>query len=145
MKSIPYEPSCEEAAMEELDEHIGQQITIKKSDGPVVVKVIFCCRYDARNLVSKKHTQPQLDTWVYNVKFSDGHFERYSSNILSEGLTESIDPDGYQVGFIKEICGYRADDRTAVLRKDGFCLPSQWSANSQDYDQGMEHQGKMEW
>ena len=40
IKSIPYEPSCEEATMEELDEHIGQQITIKKSDGPVVVKVV---------------------------------------------------------------------------------------------------------
>ena len=130
--------------MEELDEHIGQQITIKKSDGLVVVKVVSRYGDDARNLVGKKHTEPQLDTRVYNVKFPDGHFQRYSSNILSEALTESIYPDGYQVGFIKEICGYRADDRTAVLRKDGFCLPSQWSANSQDYNQGMEHQGKME-
>ena len=66
------------------------------------------------------NTQPQLDTTVYNVKFLDGHFERYSSNILSEALAESIDPDGYQVGFIKEICGYRADEGTAVLRKDSF-------------------------
>ena len=42
-----------------------------------------------------------MDTRIYNAKFPDGHFERYSANILSEALTESIDPGGYQVGFIK--------------------------------------------
>ena len=92
--------------MEELDEYIGQQITIKKYDGPVVVKVVSRYRDDAGNLVGKRHTQPQLDTRVYNVKVPDGYFKRYSSNILSEALAESIDPDGYQVGFIKEICCY---------------------------------------
>ena len=37
IKSIPFEPSYEEAAMEELDKYIGQQTTIKKSDGSCIL------------------------------------------------------------------------------------------------------------
>ena len=41
--------------MEELDEHIGQQLTLKKSDGPVIVKVVSRYRDNAGKLVGKKH------------------------------------------------------------------------------------------
>ena len=120
IKSIPYEPSCEANAMEELDEHIGQQVTIKKSDGPVIAKVVSRYRTDAGTLVGKRHDQPQLDTRVYNVVFPDGHFERYSANVLTESLSESINPDGYEVGHIKEICGYRVEAEKAVPKSNGF-------------------------
>ena len=119
IQSIPYEPTCEEAAMEQLDEHIGQQVLIKKSDGPVMVKVASRYRDDAGNLVGAKHNQPQLDTRIYNVEFPDGHYERYSANILSEALTESIDSNGYNTSFIKEICGYRVEP-IALKRSNGY-------------------------
>ena len=67
VRSIPYEPSCEEAAMEELDEHIRQQVTISKADGPIVVKVVSRYRDDAGNLVGKRNVRLQLDTRIYNV------------------------------------------------------------------------------
>ena len=119
VQSIPYEPSCEESAMEELDEHIGQRIPLKKSDGPVVVKVVSRYRDAGGNLVGKSNPQPQLDTRIYNVEFPDGHYERYSSNVLTEALSEAIDPDGYETSYIKEICGYQRDEREAIPRNKG--------------------------
>ena len=55
MQEFRDEPSCKEAAMEEFDEHIGQQITINKSDGPVVVRVVSCYIDDVGNLVGKRY------------------------------------------------------------------------------------------
>ncbi len=99
MQSIPYEPTCEESAMEQMDEHIGQQIMLKKAKGPVVVKVISRYRDTTGALVGTKNTTPQLDTRIYNVEFPNGHYERYSSNILTKALSESIDSNGYETSY----------------------------------------------
>ncbi len=120
LKSIPYEPSSREAAMEELDEHIGQQVTIKKSDGPIMVKVASRYRNDSGHLVGKRHEHPQLDTRIYNVELPDGSYERYSANILTEALADTVNPDGYDVGFIKEVCGYRVERDKALTKSNGF-------------------------
>ena len=114
IKSIQYK-------MEELDEHISQQITLKKSEGPVVVKVVSRYRDNAGNLVGKRNSEPQLDTRIYNVEFPNGHYKPYSYNILSEALSESIGPDdGYETSSIMEICGYRMDVSKAIPKSDGY-------------------------
>ena len=120
VRSIPYEPTCEESAMEQMDEHIGQQIMLTKAEGPVVVKVISRYRDATGALVGTKNATPQLDTRIYNVEFPDGHYERYSSNILTEALSESIDSNGYETSYILEICGYRRDASQALSRSNGF-------------------------
>ena len=118
--SIPYEPTNEESAMEHLDEHIGQKIQLNKNDSPVLVKIVSRKRDAAGNLTGKKNPDPKLDSRIYNVQYPDGHFERYSTNVLSEALNETMDHDGYDKSYISEICGYRKNMKHAITKENGF-------------------------
>ena len=118
--SIPYEPTSDESAMEELDEHIGQQIQMIKNDAPILVRIASRKRDEIGKLVGEKHDVPQLDSRVYNVEYPDGHFEQYSLNVLTEALNEMVDHDGYDKSFVKEVCGYRRDETLAVPKERGF-------------------------
>ena len=62
---------------------------------------------------------PILDTRVYNVKFSNGHYEKYATNVLTESLTSSYNCDGYDKAAIKEIRGNRKSSND-VDRSNGF-------------------------
>jgi len=119
IKMIPYEPTSEESAMEQLDEFIGSQIPLETKEGPVLVKVVSRKRDHSGNLIGTRHTEPTLDTRLYTVKFPDGHFEEYSSNVLSESLTVSVDDYGYDKGYIQEICGHRSSSK-AVDKRNGY-------------------------
>ena len=54
------------------------------------------------------------------MQYPDGHFERYSTNVLSEALNETMDHDGYDKSYISEICGYRKDMKHAITKENGF-------------------------
>ena len=116
---LPYEPTSEECAMEQLDEFIGSQIPLETKEGPVLVKIVSRKRDSSGKLIGTKNAHPTLDTRRYTVKFPDGHFEEYSCNILSEALTASVDADGYDKGYIDELCGYRTSSN-AISRTNGF-------------------------
>ena len=86
---------------------------------PILVKVILRKRDNSGKLIGTTYEEPTLDTRLYTVKFPAGHFEEYSSNVLSEALTASIDDDGYDKGYIREICGHRSSS-IAVQQADGY-------------------------
>ena len=88
--------------------------------GPALVKVISRKRDNSRKLIGSTHEEPTLDTFLYTVKFPDGHFEEYSSNVLSEALTASVDEDGYDKGYIREICGYQSSLKAVQQANDYY-------------------------
>ena len=106
--------------MEQLDEHIGQYITLIQNDMPVLVQVASRHRDATGSLVGKKNDVPQLDSRIYNVKYPDGHYEQYAANVLTEALHQQLDDQGYDTSFIKEICGYRIDRKAAVPKDRAF-------------------------
>ena len=106
---LPFEPTSEESAMEQLDEFIGSQIPFETKNGPALVKVISRKRHSDGSLIGSRHNEPKLDSRIYSVQFPDGHFEEYSANVLHESLSSQLDDQGYDTGHIKEICGYRFD------------------------------------
>ena len=114
---LPYEPSSEENAMEQLDEFIGTQIPLNTKNGPAFVKVISRKRSSDGTLIGTKHDEPKLDSRLYNVKFPDGHFEQYSANVLFESLSSKLDDQGYDLGHIKELCGYRFSSKMIPKHK----------------------------
>jgi len=114
---LPFEPSSEENAMEQLDEFIGTQITLETKNGPALIKVISRKRSSDGTLIGQKNPEPQLDSRLYNVKFPDGHFEQYSANVLHESLTSKLDDQGYDIGHIKELCGYRFSSKMIPRNK----------------------------
>jgi len=114
---LPFEPSSEENAMEQLDEFIGTQIPLETKTGPALIKVISRKRSSDGTLIGQKNQEPQLDSRLYNVKFPDGHFEQYSANVLHESLTSKLDDQGYDIGHIKELCGYRFSSKMIPKNK----------------------------
>ncbi len=65
------------------------------------------------------HTNPILDTRVYNVQFEDGHAECYAANIITENVYTQVDPDGNQFLLMNEIIDHRSDS-TAIPMHDTF-------------------------
>ena len=80
--------------MEHLDEYILTRISLSATNGPELVKVISRKRDGSGKLIGTKHAKTALDTRIYNAQFPDGHFEQYTTNVLSESLYNSCDDDG---------------------------------------------------
>jgi len=119
--SLLYEQTNEEAAMEQLDEYIVSQIQISTKKGPTLVKVVFRQRDLSGTLIGTKKDNKTLDTRIYNVKYEDEHYKKYSSNILAEELAKYFDSDRYDTGSIMEICGYCSSNK-AIPRSQAFFL-----------------------
>lgn len=109
--------------MEQLDESISSQILITNKLALNWLK-LYQEKYHHGNLIGTKYEVPALDFRIYTVKFKYGHFEQYSVNILAESLSSNIDDDGYDVGHIKEICGYRTDTSIAISRENRYYVSS---------------------
>ena len=120
VESIPFEPTNEENAMEQLDEHIGQQIELSKDDSLMLVTVVSRKRDPSGKLIGSKNANPKLDSRVYNVQYPDGHYEQYSTNVLCEAINETLDVDGYAKSYIDEICGYKKDLKQAIATENGY-------------------------
>ena len=118
--ALPFEPTSEETAMEQLDEYIGTEITLATKNGPELVKVKSRQRDGSGKLIGTKHSKSALDTRLYNVQFNDGHFEQYSTNVLSEALMDNCDSNGFDTGFIHEISGHRSNSHALPKGKGHF-------------------------
>ena len=108
--------------MEQLDEYIGSQIPLETKQGPALVKIISRKRHSNSTLIGTKNTDPKIDSRIYNVELSDGHYEQNSVNILHESLLSQLDNQGYDTGHIKELCGYRFD--STMISKDKAFITS---------------------
>ena len=84
-------------------------------------KVIGRARDECGELIGKSHSNPLLDTSVYEVRFEDGAVERYSANIIAEGIYSQVDKDGTTLTYLDEIVGHRSDP-DAVQKKDGIIV-----------------------
>ena len=76
-------------------------------------------RDDNGELIGKGHSNPLLDSSVYEVQFEDGAVERYHANIIAEHIYSQIDGDGYGRALLDKILDHKSDD-TAVKKEDGF-------------------------
>lgn len=56
-----------------------------------------------------KHDNPILDTRIFELEFSDGRVEEYSTNVITEKLFSQVDDDGFYLGLVREIIGHRKD------------------------------------
>ena len=74
---------------------------------------------DTGELIGTTHSNPWLDTSVYEVEFEDGAVERYNANIIAEHIYAQLDDQGNTVNMLDEIIDHRADN-TAVSKEDAF-------------------------
>jgi len=67
------------------------------------------------NPVGKRHTNPILDTHIYEVQFPDGHVEEFAVNVIVENLYSQVDDEGKQFLLLDETVKHRKDANAVTL------------------------------
>ena len=85
-----------------LDKFLGVYVTLPGDDGESKVLARIKDRkidHDG-DLIGKAHSNPILDTAVYNVETPDVHLQEYTANIIAENLWNQVDDDGYNYDIL---------------------------------------------
>ena len=110
----------DDTTLEALDQYIGANLVLPGRDGLEVLTQVKGRKRDHNGkAIGTSHSNPILDTRVYQVEFPDGHLEEYSTNKIAEALYSQIDEEGYNVGLIKEICDHQRTE-AAIPASEGF-------------------------
>ena len=72
----------------EFDKFLGVYMEIPGDDGgsKVLAKVKDRKRYNDGKLIGQSHSNPILDTAVYNVVTPDGNLHEYFANVITENI-----------------------------------------------------------
>ena len=118
------EPIEEESLMADIedfkspdayDQYISASVMLPKYDGFVRAKLKGWKRDPDDNLLGARHSNPFLDTHVYEVKFQDGATNEYATNITVENLYSKTDPQGNEFMILKDIIIHRSTDKAVPL------------------------------
>jgi hypothetical protein len=112
-------PEADAFTPEMYDTLISAEVLLPKGDILVPAKVTGRKRNENGDPVGTAHTNPILDTRVYNVQFPDGHTEEYAANVISENIYSQVDDDGNRFLLLGEIINHRSD-HTAISIDDKF-------------------------
>ena len=63
------------------------------------------------NPMGRAHSNPILDTRVYNVEFDDGNVTELTTNLIAESMYSQCDPDGNQYLLLDQLMDHRSDDQ----------------------------------
>ncbi len=113
----PYEPVEPEAEMPEADafdaqmydQYISAEVMVPKGDILVPAKVIARKHDRDGNPIGIGHSNPLMDTRIYDVQFPDGHTEEFAANTIAENIYSQVDAEGNQYLLLKEITDHKRD------------------------------------
>ncbi|KAL7551889.1 hypothetical protein ACHAWF_015100, partial [Thalassiosira exigua] len=69
--------------------------------------------------IGKAHSNPMLDTRVYEVQLEDGTHEYLMANKIAENLYAQVDDEGREILYFADIVDHRKDS-TALTEENGF-------------------------
>ena len=106
-----------------FDEHVGSLLKIPFDDKEQILQIISrkCSEHavDGR-LAGTKHSNPQLDTRIYNVQMPNGEIREYTANLVVEKLFAQCDEVGNYAILIDEIIDYKHDNSAQLIGKDTY-------------------------
>ena len=71
------------------------------------------------NPAGEYHSNPILNTRVYDVQFPAGMIQQYSANIIAENLYSQVDEDGRRYTMLDDIVEY-SNDANAIDKDNGW-------------------------
>jgi len=119
-------PEADEWDSEAFDKYIAAEVKLPKNGQEVLGKVIARKRDHNGNPFGKAHSNPILDTRLYQVIFPDGETAEYSANVIAECLYSQVDIEGNQFLLLDEILDWK---RTANSAPDEDILQVSHSGN----------------
>ncbi len=113
----PYEPIEPDAEMPEADaydaqmygQYISAEVMIPKGDTLIPARVIGRKTDRDGNPIGIGHSNPLIDTRIYEVQFPDGHMEEFAANTIAENIYSQVDEEGNQHLLMEEIIDHKKD------------------------------------
>jgi hypothetical protein len=59
------------------------------------------------NLIGRSHSNPILDTGLYEVEFEDGQVGTYAANVIAETIYEQLDDEGFAYTLFDSIVDHK--------------------------------------
>ena len=118
----PTAPDQNDAYFADLDDYINTHVVVPGRDGAtnVLAKIVRRKRDSSGTLIGTPHSNPILDSRIYELEFPDGRVEEYALNSIVESLYAQVDDEGFDTGIMDEIVGHRVDRSIAIPISDGM-------------------------
>ena len=71
--------------------------------------------------VGKPHSNPLLDSSLYEIEYLDGTVEVMSANLIAENILSQVDEEGHRQMMLDEIIDHRSN-KHAVKKENGFVI-----------------------
>jgi hypothetical protein len=119
------EPFEQESAMPEqddypdaetYDQYITAQVLLPRGDTMEKGTVLRRKRDSNGTLIGHAHSNPILDTRVFEVIFPDGHVAEYATNVIAENMYAMVDEEGYETAIMKSNIDHRCDYTKALSK-----------------------------
>ena len=103
--------------LDELDKLIGAQISLPSKDGTPLLAIVKKRKLNHRgDPVGFSHSNPMLDSRIYELEFPDGRVEEYSVNIILENMVDQVESNEWDSSFFDEVITVRKDEEIALKR-----------------------------
>jgi hypothetical protein len=115
----PMMPEADDMDHDAYDKYISARLMLPDASGIVrSAQVKRRKRDEDGNLIGHSHSNPILDTGLYEVEFEDGQVGTYAANVIAENIYEQLDDEGFAYTLFDSIDHKRGPD--AVAADDGF-------------------------
>jgi len=71
------------------------------------------------NPIGRAHSNPILDTRMFEVEFLDGTTQALAANVIAENMFAQVDQEGRRLMLLSEIIGHRSN-KNAVSKQDAL-------------------------
>ena len=114
-------PEANNFGHEAFFKFISAKVMLPSSDGMMQAIVRGCKRDEDGQLIGQSHSNPILDTGLYEVVFGDGRVEAYAANVIVEYIYEQIDEEGRAIAIMDEIVDIKKD-HTAIDHENRYFI-----------------------
>ena len=104
---------------------------------PMFGKVTKRLKDHRGNPIGTAHTNPIMDTRMYEVEFADGQIQAMSANLFAENMFASVDKQGHRHLLIDSIIDHRKTAE-AVSIEDAFVVSFSGNKRRRETTKGWE-------
>ena len=105
--------------IETYDSYLTAQVLLPKGDETLRAEVLRRKTDHHGNPIGRAHTNPILDTRLYEVRFPDGEIQEFTANTIAENLYAQTDDEGRTHVLMKDIIDHKAN-KHAIKRGADF-------------------------
>jgi hypothetical protein len=115
-------PEADTMDHESYDRYISSRILLPNDAGIAQPATVLRRKRDHDGtLIGQLHTNPILDTSLYDVEFDDGRIGTYAANVIAENIFEQVGDEGRTFIVFDEILDHQKGT-DAISPDDGFVI-----------------------